>query len=233
MLAHISCLYLILYLCISSSQPGHIKKELTAKEIVEAYIKAIGGIDEIKAVKGKRVTYHVHMFGNEAFLMERSWTRPNSMKSGRPEATIYILTEGEKTWRVTPEGRRELPPLIAQSLSKQADIDGPLIDHEQKGVTLLYSGTVQYDMVDLHQITATFPDGIQWEFYFDAVSGLLRRMTQPSFYMQNDQINRGDDAHYFYYDYRVVGGVLYPHLWIQSTDNHTHLFVVEEIEISK
>jgi len=233
MLAHISCLYLILYLCISSSQPGRIKKELTAEEIVEAYIKAIGGIDEIKAVKGKRVTYHVHMFGNEAFLMERSWTRPNSMKSGRPEATIYTLTEGDKTWRVTPEGRRELPPLIAQSLSKQADIDGSLIDHEQKGVTLLYAGTVPYDMVDLHQITATFPDGIQWEFYFDAVSGLLRRMTQPSFNIQNGEINRGADANYVYYDYRSVRGVLYPHLWIQSTDNHTHLFVVEEIEILK
>jgi hypothetical protein len=173
------------------------------------------------------------MFGNEAFLMERSWTRPNSMKTGRPGGSTYTLTEGERTWRITPEGRQELPPLIAQSLGRQADIDGPLIDHEQKGVTLLYSGTVQYDMVDLHQITATFLDGVQWEFYFDAVTGLLRRMTQPSFYMQNNQIRKGADAHYFYYDYKVVGGVLYPHLWIQSTDNHTHVFVVEVIEIQE
>jgi len=226
-------MYLMMSLCISWSPPGSIKQETTAEEIVAAYVKAIGGIDAIKAVKGKRVTYHVHMLGNEAYLMERSWTRPNSMKTGRPGATSYTLTEGERTWRVTPEGRQELPPLFSQSLGRQADIDGPLIDHEQKRVTLLYSGTVQYDMVDLHQITATFLDGVQWEFYFDAVTGLLRRMTQPSFYMQNNQITKGADAHYIYYDYRDVGGVLYPHLWIQSTDTHTHCFVVEEIEIQE
>jgi hypothetical protein len=155
------------------------------------------------------------------------------MKTGRPGDTSYTLTEGERTWRVTPEGRRELPPIIARSLSKQADIDGPLIYWEQKGMTLLYSGIVQYDMVDLHQITVTFPDGVQWNYYFDAITGLLRRKTQPSFYMENDQIKKGDDAQYFYYDYRAVGGVLYPHLWIQSTDNHTHLFVVQEIEIQE
>ena len=142
-----------------------------------------------------------------------------------------MLTEGDRSWRVNPEGRQELPPQVARSLAKQADIDGPLIDPAQKGVTLSYAGVVRYDMVDLHQVTATFADGVQWEYFFDASSDLLRRMTQPSFMMLNDQITRGPDAHYFYYDYRAVGGVLYPHLWVQSTDEHTHLFVVEDMQI--
>jgi hypothetical protein len=116
-------------------------------------------------------------------------------------------------------------------LSKQADIDGPLVDPVEKGVTLSYAGVVRYDMVDLFRVTATFADGVQWEYFFDARTGLLRRLTQPSFMMMNDQITRGPDAHYFYYDYRAVEGVLYPHMWIQSTDEHTHLFVVEDMEI--
>lgn len=233
-MTHISYLYLLMaFLCMPSFPFRSLKTDTSAEEIVATYIKAIGGIDVVKAVAGKKMTYLVHMFGSEAYFMERTWSRPDSMKTGRPGATTYTLTVGERSWRVTPEGRRELPSLIARSLSRQADIDGPLIDRERKGVTLSYSGIIHYDMVDLHQVTATFSDGVQWEYYFDASTGLLRRMTQPSFMMQNDQITRGSDAHYFYYDYHAIGGVLYPHLWIQSTDNHTHLFVVEEIEIQK
>jgi hypothetical protein len=88
-------------------------------------------------------------------------------------------------------------------------------------------------MTDLHQVTVTFADGVQWEFFFDTKTGLLHKMTRPSFKMLNDQVSKGSDAHYYYYDYRAVGSVLYPHLWIQSTENHTHLFVLEDIQIQE
>ncbi|UCG88125.1 MAG: hypothetical protein JSW71_06165, partial [Gemmatimonadota bacterium] len=227
-----ACSYLLIAaFWLPTSPHSSVKADTSAEEIVAAYIEAIGGVDALKAVAGKRMTYRVHMFGREPYLMERTWTRPNSMQTGSPGATAYTLTEGERSWRVTPEGRQELPSLVAQSLARQADIDGPLVDPADKGVTLSYSGVVRYDMADLHQVTATFSDGVQWQYFFDASTGLLRRMTQPSFMMLNDQISRGPDAHYFYYDYRAVGGVLYPHLWIQSTDDHTHLFVVEDMQI--
>lgn len=227
-----ACSYmLIASLWMPLSPCRSVKADTSAEDIVARYIEAIGGVDAVKAVASKRMTYRVHMFGRESYIMERTWTRPNRMQTGSPGGTTYILTEGDRSWRVNPEGRQELPSQVARSLAKQADIDGPLIDPAQKGVTLSYAGVVRYDMVDLHQVTATFADGVQWEYFFDASSGLLRRMTQPSFMMLNDQITRGPDAHYFYYDYRAVGGVLYPHLWVQSTDEHTHLFVVEDMQI--
>lgn len=216
----------------ATEAPDNMSREVktTAEDVVAKYLEAIGGADAVKAVVSKRTTYWVHMFGRDAYLMERSWTRPNSMRTGRPGASTYTLTEREKTWRVSPEGRREMPPAVARSMSKLADIDGPLVDPVKKGVTLAYSGLVLYDMTDLHQVTVTFADGVQWEYFFDASSGLLRRMTRPSFRMLNDQLSRGPDAHSYYYDYRSVGPVLYPHFWIQSTEDHTHLFVVEGIQ---
>jgi len=204
-----------------------------AEEVVERYLEAIGGADAAKAVVEKRMTYWVHMFGREAYLMERIWTRPSSMRTGRRGETTYTLTEGEKSWRVSPEGRRELPGVVARSLSKFADIDGPFVDEAGKGVALAYSGVVSYDMTDLHQITVTFEDGVQWEYFFDAGTGLLRRTTQPSFTMLNGEFSRGSDVHFYYYDYRPIGRMLYPHLWIQSAEDHTHLFVVEEIRLQE
>jgi len=219
-----------------SSSPGleggtNVQAGTTAEEVIARYFQAIGGIDAVKDIDSKRITYWVHMFGRDAYLMERSWSRPNSMQTGPPGATTYTVTEGERSWRVGPEERRELPASVAGSLSKQADIDGPFVDPIEKGITLSYSGVVHYDMTDLHQVSVLFGDGVQWEFFFDSGTGLLRRMTKPSFRMLNDEITRGPDAHYYYYDYRAVGSVLYPHLWIQATDDHTHLFVIEDIQL--
>jgi hypothetical protein len=207
--------------------------EARAKEVVARYLEAIGGADVAKAVVGKRIAYWVHMFGRDAYLMERFWTRPDSMRYGRRGETTYTLTQGQRSWRVSPEGRRELPAVVAGSLSKLADIDGPLIDPADKGVALVYSGVVRYDMTDLHQITATFVDGVQWEFFFDAGTGLLRRTEQPSFRMLNGEFTRGSDVHIYYYDYRPVGRMLYPHFWIQTTEDYTHLFVIEDIQLQE
>ena len=144
-----------------------------------------------------------------------------------------MLTEGEKSWRVSPDGRQELPEGAAVSLSRKADIDGPLVDAVNKNITLEYVGVVRFDMSELHHVKLTFEDDVQWELFFDSRTGLLRKETRPSYYMMNGKTTRGPDAHTFYYDYRPVGAVSYPHYWIQSTESHTHLFVVEDLEINE
>ena len=146
-----------------------------AEEVVATYLDAIGGSDTIKAIESKRMTYWVHMFGRDAYIMERLWTRPNTMRSGRPGATAYTVMEGEKSWRVGPEGRKALPEGVAGSLSKIADIDGPLVDAAKKNIKLAYSGIVRFDMAELHHLTLTFSDSVQWEFFFDSRTGLLQR----------------------------------------------------------
>ena len=205
----------------------------TAEEVIATYLETIGGVDAVKAIQSRRMTYWVHMFGRDAYLMEQLWTRPNGLRMGPPGADEYTLVEGEKAWRVGPEGRQELPEGAAASLGKLADIDGPLVDPAEKGVKLAYSGLLQYDMSELHNVTVTFADGTAWEFFFDSRTGLLRRVTKPSYYMLNGEISRGPDTHTYYYDYRPVGEVLYPHHWVQATETHTHLFVVEEIELGE
>lgn len=242
MLKFAGCMALLVALSISSSalsqnlgQAGDVNEQgdTTAEEVVAAYLEAIGGVDAIKAVESKRMTYRVHMFGRDPYVMEQLWTRPNTLRTGPPGADMYTLTEGEKSWRVGPDRRQELPEGVAGSMSKKADIDGPLVDPAEKNVTLEYAGIVRFDMSELHHITLTFEDGIQWELFFDSRTGLLRKETRPSFYMLNGQITRGPDAHTYYYDYRPVGAVSYPHYWIQATEDHTHLFVVESIELGE
>jgi hypothetical protein len=148
------CMTVLVSSWMLSASPGlahdlpvdtNVLVEMSAEEVVANYLEAIGGADAVKAVVSKRITYWVHMFGRDAYLMESHWTRPHNKRTGHPGATTYTLTEGERSWRVSPEGRRQLPAAVSRSLSKLADIDGPLVDSVEKGVTLAYSGVVHYD----------------------------------------------------------------------------------------
>jgi hypothetical protein len=214
-------------------QPRNPAVTITAEEIVAKYLEAIGGAEALKAIDSKKLRYRVHMFSRAGYLMERSWKRPNTMQTGEVGQSTYMLTEGDKSWRVGPEERRELPPHLAANLAKLADIDGPLVDSTKKGISLSYLGAVRHDMTELHRVELTFKDGVQWELFFDSRTGYLRKVKQPTFLMLNNEVSRGPDAMHYYYDYRSVDGVMIPHLWVQITEDHVHAFTVEAIELNK
>jgi hypothetical protein len=207
--------------------------DITAAEVAANYVRAIGGIEALKKISEKKIRYRVHMFGRDGYLMERQWKRPDVMRQGPPEADMYTLTEGVKSWRVTPDGRKELPASVSASFARIADIDGPLVDHEKKGLRMEYAGSERYDMSELHHLKLTFEDGIEWDFFFDSQTGLLRKTRQPSFVMINNEIKPGGDIWTYYYDYRQVGGIKIAHLWVQVAEDHVHSFVVEEADIEQ
>lgn len=227
----VACLAL---LAAASSPIGAVEPgEPTAEAVIATYVEAVGGLEALQKIDSRSVRYRVHMFGRDGYSMERSWKRPNIMRTGSPGAPRYTLTEGQKSWRVGPDGRKELPDQVAANFARLADIDGPLVDSATKGISIEYVGTAQFDMAELHQIRLTFKDGTRWELFFDARSGLLRKKKQPSFYMLNNEISRGPDTWTYFYDYRPVQDILFPHVWVQATDDHTHVFVTEEILINE
>ena len=206
--------------------------EVTANEVVAKYLQAIGGIEALKKIKTKNISYRVHMFGRENYLMEQQWKRPDTMRQGPPGGAMYTLIEGAKSWRVTPDGRQEMPAAISASMVKKSYIDDPLVDYEKKGISVEYMGSERYDMAELHHLKLTFKDGVEWGLFFDARTGLLRKMKKPSFLMMNNEISRGPDAWTYFYDYRPVGDLNIAHLWLQDSDDHVHAFVVEEVVLN-
>lgn len=72
------------------------EEKISTEEIIDAYIKAIGGIDAIKSISSKKMIYKVHTFGFGEYLMESIKQRPNKLRVGRPDAKSYRLTEGER-----------------------------------------------------------------------------------------------------------------------------------------
>lgn len=201
----------------------------TADEVIAKHVEAVGGKDAILSVitlmyRGRNVR-----FGQGDTPLVRYLKQPNLLRqTGSPGNTSYILSDGKSVWQVTPSSRQEIDAWWAKSTLHQR-IDGNFINYQERGVVYEYlglEGFVTEPRVYYH-LRRTFPDGEIEDLYFDVESGLLHGIWPTS-------TPRRDHPRFFY-DYRDVGGILFPHVHMRvfNRANPPHLFIIEEVRINE
>jgi hypothetical protein len=165
--------------------------------------------------------------------MEQLVKRPGYLKIGRPGGSRYTVFEGNRAWRVNGDQKQELKGGVVNQFKRMADIDGPFIDSSSKGIGIKYLGKERFEFSQLHHLEVSFKDGTKKHYYFEADSGLLTMVKEPSFLLINNKISEGPTNIQYYYDYREVDGLKFPFLWVQTDKNleHLHVFTVEKIEL--
>lgn len=226
------CLYLILngYVYAGKSPDA---EEITADQIVSNYFKALGGLEKIRKVQSRKTIYTVHMQSAPPYRVELTVNRKGELKSGRLQGNRHLFFDGQKLWNVMGETRTELKGQVVNQFKKKADLDGPLADYQQKGITLRYLGKERIEFSWFLKLEVTWPDGVNHILYFDQQSGLLKKKKQPAFKMVNGKIVRAADTITCFYDYREVNGIKTPFYWVQIPEDlqHVHLFTIESAEI--
>ena len=202
---------------------------VTADAVVARHVEAIGGRDAVLAVRTLMVRGRNTRFGQGDNSLYRYYAQPNFFKQTRsPESASFIVSNGEKTWSVSPAGRRELTEWWAISL-RHYRIDGNFIDYQRRGIKYEYRGLEGFatEPFVYYHLIRSFADGFSEDLYFDVDSGLLHAIWTTSSPIK--------DAPQVFYDYRKVGGVLFPHAWMRVHDQAAppHLFIVEEIKINE
>ncbi len=201
----------------------------TADAVIARHVEAIGGRNEVLAVKTLMVRGRNARFGQGDTPLYRYYGQFHLFKQTRsPEDASFILSNGEKTWSVSPAGRREVNEWWGISL-KHYRIDGNFIDYKSHGIQYEYVGLEGFatEPFVYYHLRRTFPDGFNEGLYFDVNTGLLHAIwTTTSPIKDSPQV---------FYDYREVGGVLFPHAWMRVHDQAAppHLFIVEEIKINE
>src|SRR5215467_2845982 len=111
----------------------------TADEIVAKYIKAVGGMEKIQAVKTLRRSGKIVAGGGFELPTILENKRPNMF---RQEIILQGLTgviayNGKNGWKVEPFQGKKDPESLGEDEMKQAvqesDFDGPLVNYQQKG----------------------------------------------------------------------------------------------------
>ena len=201
----------------------------TADEVIARHVEAIGGRDAI--LSGKTLMFRGRnvRFGQGDNPFVRYYKQPHFVRQmGSPESTSYLLSDGEKVWQVSPSERREVSYWWTKSMLHMR-IDDNFIDYKKQGISYEYIGLEGFETEPFiyYHIRRTFPDGEVEDLYFDIETGLLHGIWPTS-------TPRGENPR-FYYDYRDVGGILYPHanMRVFNTANPPHLFIIEEVRINE
>src|SRR5215208_4942678 len=145
----------------------------TADEIVAKFIKTVGGMEKIQAVKSlRRVGKYTGGGGFEAQLVEEN-KRPNLVRQeffiqGMVGVTAY---DGHVGWKIEPwNGKKDAEALSEEEMKgivEDSDLDGPLVNYKQKGVKVEYVGMDEVEGTDAYKLKVTLANGDVRIYYMD------------------------------------------------------------------
>lgn len=163
---------LLLALACVAASAAHASAQ-TADEIVAKFIKTVGGMERIQAVKSLRRTGKFNGGGGfEAVLIEEN-RRPNLVRQefviqGMTGVTAY---DGKSGWKIEPwNGKKDAEALSEEEMKgivEDSDIDGPLVNYRAKGVKVEYVGMDEVEGTDTYKLKVTLASGDVRIYYMD------------------------------------------------------------------
>ncbi len=145
----------------------------TADEIIARYLKTVGGMDKIQAVKTlRRVGKYNGGGGFEAIIVQEN-KRPNLV---REEFSLQGMTginawDGRTGWKIDPFGGKKDPEALSEdemrSIVEDADFDEPLVNYREKGNKVELVGTDQIEGTDVYKLRVTLKSGDVRTYYMD------------------------------------------------------------------
>ena len=146
---------------------------LTADEVIARYIKTIGGMDKIQAVKTlRRVGKYTGGGGFEATIVQEN-KRPDLV---REEFSLQGMTginawDGKTGWKIDPFGGKKDAEALSEDemrgIVEDADFDEPLVNYREKGNKVELVGMDQIEGTDVYKLRVTLKSGDVRTYYMD------------------------------------------------------------------
>jgi hypothetical protein len=186
----------------------------TADDVINAYLKARGGLTKIKGVQTERVTGTITFApGVEGpFFVERKRPLKMHMEITVNGLSLIRVYDGKSSgWIYNPFApNAAVAPMSAADISgiaDEADFEGPFVDYKAKGNQIEYVGKEQIDGKIVQKLKLTGKQGDVSYFYFDASTGLIMKWQGTR--------KVGDKElpwETYFRDFRDVDGLKYPFL---------------------
>ena len=186
----------------------------TADDVINAYLKARGGLSKIKAIQTERVSGVITFApGVEGpFFVERK--RPLKMHmeiTVNGQSLIRVYDGKSSGWIYNPfaPNAAVLPmtPGDISGIADEADFEGPFVDYKAKGNQIEYVDKEQIDGKIVQKLKLTGKQGDVSYFYFDASTGLIMKW-QGTRKVADKEL----PWETYFRDFREVDGLKYPFL---------------------
>ncbi len=186
----------------------------TVEEIIAANLEARGGEERLRALGSSRETGMVRASGGRVARVVRETARPGRIRlEFSYQGTVSVFAhDGETAWQVAPlqgqfEPRVMDPDHHAAAGVDQRDLEGPLLDWREKGHVVELAGREALAGGEAFKLKLTLADGAIRYDYIDLAtwhvvrSDVTRSIRGRAVELQNT-----------YSDFRVEGGIVFPHL---------------------
>jgi hypothetical protein len=150
----------------------------TAEEIIEKYIAAIGGADNVRKINSMKVTGHVEVQGIEipfdVAAVNGKGFRTDAEFQGNKIIDIVTPTKG---WSQNPfAGKTSIQPLTDDELKEkldELDIQDAFVDYAAKGSTIESLGKDEEDGNEYFKIKLTTKNKNESVYFFDLKTNLI------------------------------------------------------------
>lgn len=189
---------------------------MSVEQVVEKNVAARGGLQAWRNVETMAWVGHVQgdagSAANMPFVMELK--RPNQTRFdiSTAEGRFSRIFDGTKGWRLRPGagGLPEAKNFSSDEVAFSRDefvIDGPLIDHEAKGIAVKLAGLDEIEGRKAYLLEVTLAGGGSRRVWIDAQTFLEIRCDRPS----TSPLTKGVPVSVYYRDFRAVDGLLIAH----------------------
>jgi hypothetical protein len=145
----------------------------TADEVIERYLKTVGGMERVDAVKSLRRTgKYIGSGGFEAIYIQEN-KRPNLVREdfSLQGMTAVNAWDGKTGWKIDPFGGKKDPESLSEdemrSIVEDADFDDPFVNYKEKGNKVELVGMDQIEGTDVYKVRVTLKSGDIRTYYFD------------------------------------------------------------------
>lgn len=215
---------------------GQEKPELTADQIVQKHIEALGGIENLKAIKTLSASGKAVMAGGQIeapMLMQMK--RPSSM---RMEMTVQgkrvvQAFDGTTAWAINPlyglDTPRKASDEDAQEMKASSDIDfSSLVNYREKGNTVDLAGMEEVDAAPAYKLHVTKRNGRVEFVYLDAKTYVPVRVAT-----KRKQGGKEIDIDAYPSNYKPVYGVLFPFTVNQKMDGKSVMqLIIDKVDVN-
>jgi zinc protease len=198
-----------------------ISEDVTADQIIESYLKALGGRSRLESINDMSQEMLLSIMGQQATI--KSWQkRPNLLLVETLMGGMSLskqLFDGKKVAITSPMGSQEFtegPPFEQAKL--QASLF-PELDMKTLGVSTRLMGAETLDGQEVYRIEATTASGNKIYDYYSIETGLKLKSISDSFTST-------------FSDYKDVNGVLFPHKVTQEAGPQMMEMRIIDIQIN-
>ncbi len=209
-------------------------QDMSLEEILGNYYEASGGLETLKSIQSMTVTGKMTLGHGVEAPFTRYAKRPNML---RMDISVQGMTgvqayDGETAWMLMPFMGQTAPEMmpadLASEMEQEADMDGPMVDYQEKGHQVELMGKDEAEGAEAYKLKLTLKNGEVTYYYLDAEYFLVI-MTESKRTIQGTEVEYTTVLS----DYKEVGGLMIPHsVEVRSQGPVGQTILIEQVELN-